>query len=356
MMLILSTALAGIVGELSDPVQFELNGTFNRVFPEDDGGWTVALGAGRGVKMQSVDGDLQALGQFEDVISGTEFIDIAITPCPDGGWLVAGSGNVESHNDSLWVYRLDANDTVVGNSTIVDRQQGANTNDMGVICSAGVSGVGWSNTFAFVDDEGQVTGTTSMPQFLMGAGFAHIDGQVYVTTAGGPQDSAIQLGIFDYQMNEQSSHTLSVDIGQGRVYWPQRMLKLDDDTYVVVSMARFDQDFQADEGNVWLHFYDSDWNLLESTQISQYTGPVGCMRPWVSRSGDTLVVSWDSEIKPFAVTATMGGVGSLDTSDTGAGDSGGGFGSDKGCGCDGSAGGALVLFALPWLIRRRREG
>jgi len=84
---------------------------------------------------------------------------------------------------------------------------------------------------------------------------------------------------------------------------------------------------------------------------------VGCMRPWVSRSGDTLVVSWDSEIKPFAVTATIGGVGSVDTSDSGIGDTGGGlFGPDKGCGCNGSAGGALVLVALPWLIRRRRRG
>ena len=91
MTLILSTALAGIVGDVSDPVQFELNGTFNRVFPDDEGDWSVALGAGRGLKMQAVDRDLQALGQFEDVISGTEFIDIAITPCPDGGWLVAGS-------------------------------------------------------------------------------------------------------------------------------------------------------------------------------------------------------------------------------------------------------------------------
>ena len=140
MTVLLSLAQAAIVGDISDPVQFELAGTFARTFPSGDGTWDVALGAGKGIKFQTVDDNLATLSQFEDAITEAGFIDISVAPCPDGGWLVAGSGNVDSHNDTLWAYRLDSNKHVVGNSTVVDRQANANTNDMVAICKGQAQG------------------------------------------------------------------------------------------------------------------------------------------------------------------------------------------------------------------------
>lgn len=358
MTLLITLAQAAIVGDISEPVQFELAGTFARIFPADEGHWDVALGAGRGIKFQTVDDDLGSVSQFEDALTDQGFIDIAVTPCPDGGWLVAGSGNVDSHNDTLWAYRLDANKQVVGNSTVVDRQQNANTNDMVAICTNTVTGVGWANNFAFLDDQAQVTGTRSMSEFLMGAGMVVVDGLVYITAAGGPDPKNITLVVTDGNLDVQDTRTLEVDVGGDRVYWPQRMLKLDEDTWVIVSMGRDNSQFQADEGNVYLHFYDASWTHLETTQISQYEGPLGCMRPWVSRSGDTLMVSWDSEIRPYGVRVTMGGVGSIDTADPAdSGDSGDSGGPGDGCGgCGGGSGAGLVLLALPLMLRRRRIG
>ena len=356
MMLWLTLANAGVVNNIGEPVEFELAGTFARLFPLEDDTWRVALGAGRGVKFQTVDDELFATDQFQDIVSGTEFIDTAIAPCPDGGWLIAGSGNVESHNDTLWVYRLDANDQIVGNSTVVDRQSGANTNDMAVVCSSIITGVGWAETFAHIDANGQVSSTVGLDKFLMGAGIT-IDGQVYITTDNGPNSGDLTLTIYDSGLSVTETHTLEVEVGNGRVYWPMRLLQLDEDTFMVISMARNDGDFQADEGNVWLHFYDASWEHKESTQISAYGGPVGCMRPWVSRRGDTLMVSWDSEIRPYGVKVTIGGVGTVDTADpddTAAGDTDEPIGGKDCGGCGGGLGG-LVGLALPLLVRRRRS-
>ncbi len=358
-MLLLSLANAGIVSEVGEPVQFELAGTFARLFPKDDGNWLVALGAGKGMKFQTVNGDLQAQDQFKDVITGTAFVDTSITPCGDGGWLVAGSGNVESHNDSLWVYRLDANGFILGNSTVVDRQSDANTNDMVVICTPTITGVGWAENFAHIDGTGQVVEIQSISEYLMGGGMTVWDGRIYLTSAG-PQSNFLSLSIYDADFSNRETVDLQVDMGGARAYWPQRMIRLDQDTWVVVSMGKQDGQIQADEGNVFLHFYDTDWELLESTQISQYPGPVGCMRPWVSRRDDTLMVSWDSEIRPWGVPVTIGGVGTVDTSDpsdtdgdSGPGGTDGGGPGCGGCASGGGVGGAGLALLLSLLLRRK---
>ena len=85
----------------------------------------------------------------------------------------------------------------------------------------------------------------------------------------GPNDSSIEGTLYDADLSELESFTLDVNIGDRRVYWPQAIMKVGD-LHLVGSMAVKQGEFNADEGDVWLHVYDQDWAHQESVQIAQH--------------------------------------------------------------------------------------
>ena len=119
----------------------------------------------------------------------------------------------------------------------------------------------------------------------------------------------------------------------------------------------------SDTGDVWLHVFDEDFNLLEQQKLTNYgSGRDSAMRPWMERKDDLLLVSYDILTKHtfVAVKLNLDGVEAVDT-----GFAGEGTGSDElpelavdtsksGCAVAGGSAGGL-LFVLGMVAARRRD-
>ena len=250
--------------------------------------------------------------------------------------------------------------------------QGAEHNDMTVICSPDFQGVvfrenggqgGQKGRWFGFDAQGNVSGPTTLentPQVTGGAALQMGD-EMWLFGTQGYQQDPLQVKRYDKDLayiGEQGSVTLSPDGGQP--YWTQGLLKAGD-YYLLAHMGRGQgQNFNADTGNVYLSVLDADLTLLEQTRISDYQSGDAGMRPSLMRDGDRAVVSWDANLKPnlALLTLDLSGAGNLDsgweTGDTGSGNSDGGGEGCGGCG-GGSVGGLLAALLAAGLLSRRRQ-
>ena len=268
---------------------------------------------------------------------------------------------------------------------IVDQEVGVATNDMSLVCSNFFSGVGVAEMGGGGGGNGPVTriyeldATGGLVDTHQVSGLPSVQGAAFIADEDQKRLLMVGVPLFDgngltfvwldqdlevLEMVESGAHVPS----NSRIYWPQGLMKVGD-LYIVAHMARDEsQNWAADEGNVFLQFYDQDLNHLESKQVSAYTGPEGYMRPGISRKGEILAVSWDAQNVPIVVDVELDLSGAhvpgdsgepVDPNDTdpGADDTGDGeVPIDGPCGCAASGGLAGAwLFGMVALWSRRRR-
>jgi hypothetical protein len=378
LLLLIAPATSAVVTQVQDPIILDKRaGTWARTFLDEQGQWWFFLGAGGGI-VAPVDASFEF--KEDDLTRLTERQDLqdhGIVQCPNGDYLHVGSYTESNFNDSAHAYRYDADWNLIAESVLEAGVQGAEHNDMTVICSRDYQGVvfrenggpgGQAGRWFGFDAQGNVSGPTTLentPQVTGGAAI-QVGDEMWLFGTQGYQQDPLQVKRYDADLaylGEQGSVNLSPDGGQP--YWTQGLLKVGD-YYLLAHMGRGPgTNFNADTGNVYLSVLDPDLKLVEQTRISDYTSGDAGMRPGLMRDGDTAVVSWDANLKPnlAIVTLDLSGAGSLDsgweTGDTGqvgGGDAGSGCGGCAGAPAEGRAGGLFgLLLAGALLVRGRGQ-
>jgi hypothetical protein len=360
-----------IVLSVGAEVSTGLGGGWARAWPEDDGSWRFLWSAGGDYVRLPMTADLVVTDRDRTALTGrTNLVDHAITRCPDdGSFLHAASANVDSYNDSAYAFRFDPDLGLTGETTIAERDTSRAHNDMTVLCSGPLSGVGFAerggSVFFPIAADATLGAMVSLPDApsLMGGAMYHEAESDTILVINFRFHGPLVVARYttDLTLVEVTEIPDAVEAPLTG-YWAQGLLRVGD-VYVVAHMARDEsRGWAADEGDVWLAFFDTDWNLLERRQISQNTPPTGGMRPGLARRGEQLLVFYDKQVSPYLFDvrldlAAMGVEG--EEPDSGRSDvdddSGGPGGDTEGCGCDTGAAplsGLGVLAAL--FVRRRR--
>lgn len=362
---------AAYITEISDPIVLQDRaGTWVRTF-NDDGDWWFFIGAGGG-RVAPTGPEFDFLE--DDLIWLTrrnELQDHGVTRCPDGGFLHVASYSQGQHNDSAHAYRYDSQWQLLGDSVVEEGVSSVSHNDMTVVCSPDFQGVifaqGNQGRWFSVGSDGAVSGpqTLSNVPVVTGGSAVEVEGELWVFGMDDYNSDRVRVARYAQDFSALGSAgevTLSPD--GGTPYWTQGLLKVGE-LFLLAHMGRAPgQSFNADTGNVYLSVLDADLTLLQQVRISDFEGGEGAMRPGLMRDGETVVVSYDAELRPnmVFVTLDLSGQGSLDTgwgdsdSSDDTGDTGGG-GLSGGCGgCAGGGGlaGLWGIAALAGLLRRRR--
>jgi MYXO-CTERM domain-containing protein len=372
---LLTTAQAGDVFiAVGDEVQFELAGTWARIHPSEEGWWYFA-GAGGEYWADTLNEDLTGFNTNERIklTDNGRLQDTQVERCSDGDWLVLGSATIDTFDDSAYSWRWDAGFTTVEKVTVEERVEERAHNDMAIVCDEVATGVSYTNgrmgtssTF-FEIGPTSVTDTHEIEIFSMGGSFSvrESDGRIIAADIEGPTSPEVRITVFnpDWSIEERTSFAVPAF----EAFWPQRLMPFNDG-WIITWLAR-DPDAADTEGEVWVGALDADFQLIDSIQVSPEGTTNG--RPWVTRRGDVLAVSYDRLVQPYATLVYLDGAtvppdddGLPDTGpsgddDTGSDTAGDLDGDGEGCGCTSSGGaGAAALFAGTLLAgagRRRRD-
>lgn len=377
---LLLSAEASYFVEVGDEISMENNGTFHRTAPRGEDGWWFFIGNASSYVAFPTDNDhAYAYSDLIDMAERDNLIDRAITKCPDGTWLFAGSGNLTSPNDSAWVFKADEDMAQTNQQTVAENYNERSHNDMAVVCSTFFTAVGFQHRGSGgdlfeLDEDGNIIEEHQLadaPNLMGGAILALEESQELVMIGKGfEMNGEVDIAYFDKDLATLSKTSLDLMPGRSeRVWWPQSILKAGD-IFFIAHMARDEgsSDFVSDEGEVWVAVLDSNFEFVEHIQVTDLAGTgEGAMRPSLSRRGETLVVSYDVQVNPRLREITLDLTGahvpgdSADPKpygdDTGSGDSGSGGDGNRVCGCatGGAAGGGLAFGAALLLWARRRR-
>ena len=351
MLLVPAASADSFVLSASEEMSTGLGGGWGRG-ARADSGWHFFWSAGGDYVRLAMSEDLTVEDRDRDPLTGrTDLVDHSITQCPDGSWLHAASTSGGTPNDGGRTFRYDADFQLVGDGALETDASVAH-NDLAVVCSGIVDGVAYGGDQAFFARIGE-DGAPETPVQLegapsfMGASLAWRNEQLWAVNFD--RSGNLRVASWDEDLDLVEGWDVPAD-GDLRGYWGQGLTRVGQ-TWVLAHMARNDAEgWDLDYGDVYLSFYDNDWNLLERVQLSENTPPTGGMRPGLALDGDQLLVYYDKEVQPrlFDVELDLDAMGPPDPeADTG------GPGGDCGCATGGQPGIAAALLAFSVVLRRR---
>ena len=371
-------AQASYFVEVGPEIAMQNNGTFHRTAPRGEDGWWFFIGNASTLMAWPTDNDHSYVyNDGIDMAGRDDLIDRAITKCPDGTWLYAGSGNLDQPNDSAWVFKADEDLQRTNEDTVAERSNERPHNDMTVVCSTFFSAAGFQHNgggadIFEVDGDGNIIEMHHLAEApgIMGGALLALEESQELVVIGRGFDLGSDIEIVTYDKDLQFLHAKSVDLmpdRDDRIWWPQSILKVGD-IYLLAHMARDESggDFVSDEGEVWVAVLDSEFEFVEHIQITELEGTgEGAMRPALSRRAETLVVSYDVQVNPRLKEVTLDLTGAHVPGDSadpkpyddtgGASGPDGGNGPCGGCAAGPAGGGAVAFGALLALWARRRR-
>lgn len=381
------------IATVGERVDLDLPGRHARPFV--DAGGQLWLGFGRSGSFHAV--PLDPSGAVERDAQRTlvrldDGVDHGFVGCPDGGWLHVASRHGAGRDDSAIATRLDSDGAVRAQRAVVTDSATLATNDMAVVCGAGLEAVGFAQRgvkgeggdegdWLFLLDAAFFAGTPPEPVDLSES--TRITGNALdwspdpgrLLAFGMERDIGLRVAEFGPELSFVTHHdapTLPPAPAVG--WWSQGVARYDGHFLVVHMMGDPATPWNLDTGDVGLAVLDGDLGVVSHHRLTQVPPPDGAMRPSIAVQGDVAVVTFDvgGDIQMVAVSlepsaATDGG--GVDTdgasgpedeptrdpqgSDTAtaatAGDDAAG-----GCGCKTAALGSAVWW-LPVLAWRRRR-
>ena len=371
-----------LIAEIGAPVETGTNGPWARALATDDG-WYMGVGTagdfhvgaltrtGDGLEDWSFDSD-----NWVRVTDHGGLKDHAIRKCPDGSWLHVSSTNNNDPNDTAYSWRLSPDFEIIESGVVEENYPGRAHNDMASICSPRAQGAVFTtygsepkNAYFFHIDE---TANTSRMQELgeiQTEGGAFLDDAVTdrIILISSNFQSQLVVNTFDGDLNRIEEKLVDIPPSSQLAFWPQRIIRVGQ-FYVVAMMSMdFAEPGTYDTGDVWLHVFDEDFNLLEQHQLTTYgSSRESAMRPWVERMDDLLIVSYDIQTTHtfVAVRMNLDGVEEVDTgfeddSEESGADEEADEEASKGGGCSvvvgGTAGGMWLALGMLVATHRRRR-
>lgn len=374
------------IASVGEEITLGPGGGWLRLFPDTTGdGWHFLWAAGGEYSLLPMTADFEVEDFDRRNLTGrTDLIDHAITRCPSGGYLHVASANQQSHNDSAYAFRYDADFNVIASAVLEEIEPARLHNDLPVLCSpllkaTAFMGANFGGMYlSIIAEDATQADLIELPAFVPktegGSLYMNPDNGEIVVIGKHREGSEFNVVGLDSDYEVSWSHSFEPLAGQDlRPYWPQALLKVKDH-FLLAFMARNDNDgWESDWGNIYLAVLDADFNHLETTQISDYTPPSGAQRPALVRRGTQVLLTVDRNVQPqlfeIQLKAEAFGLGEEDETggqwETGAGDTGAGDGEKDagGCACSGiparqGAVGRFVLLGalLGGLLIRRRKG
>ena len=349
-----------------------------RTFPDPDGGWYLVHASNGDYGLRLLDEELGLDGSAPMPLTGrTDLIDHGITTCPDGGRLHVSFSQVgDSHTARS--FRYDADWNLLSSNVLVEGDPQVHATDMLAHCSQDLSATVWSIRgqvdirLGRLDDSGALLETLDLEEGVNSTGASMIadpeEGTYIVLGSRWNFAQSLVMRKYDADLELIDMKELELPLQPDQLaYWPQGLLRVGD--YFLVAHV-VDHEVEGDDnqgGNIWLSFYDTDWELVETAVIvEEHEESYAFMRPSVSRKGDQALVSFDHANGPYLALVTLDlvalGVEEGDSAEVDLeGDSGDtGTPGDTPCGCGaasavGAAPGLWVLGMVAGLRRRRGQ-
>jgi hypothetical protein len=267
------------------------------------------------------------------------------------------SGNTVVPNDSAYSFRYDDNFIPTALAILAEDFPRLAFNDMALICHEKGRFVAFSDfevggaTIYTLDDDGGIEREDRISQTPLPEGGSFLEdplrGDLALITATLTKDGLLVNWLGWDLVFKESRRILEVDLEESQSYWPQGVLVIEDRIVVAYVQQPANENMLSDWGNIWLAFYNLEWQLLENHQITQDTGPDGTMRPGLALQGDTLFLTYDEIeehppgiVQPRIIPITLNLEAFSDFVDTGSADTAGGNDTGSGvapspslCGC-----------------------
>jgi len=342
MIFLLSTLLSPVAEaaapefvEISEPFELLENGgrgTWPRLIPRAadppgdtgdsgeryPGGWWLLMSHGVDLFYRELDLDMKVVFESPNNLTNHGgLVDHSIAICPDGGVMNAASSTTTLVDDTLVIFRWDADLNLINSYTLVEEDSLVYA-DAPSVCSAEFTATGG---FMYRYEEGERE-TVSM-YILDPETAAHTD--TWEVTAeptwfGGtllwdPQrEAALTVRMppggdvaYFTQLDPDGGgeiHRWDVFLAEGddAAFWPVRAIQLGDHWVMPIVYQPGDESFRQGDGDIYLVLMDNDFDLVSKTLIADYDGTPGGKQPWVALREGTLGMSWISENTPYAAS------------------------------------------------------
>lgn len=325
-----SDALASdYLTKIGEPVQLNSNnGTWPRSLARetDDGsvGWWFVMARGGELYGHEMDADLQLADDLGTPLTGrSDLTDHGFAPCADGGAIDAASVLGDVADDTLVIFRFDKDLNLVGEDTPVAKDTTYRFNDAPAICHEGLTGAGGFmpqdpgaveegdiSPFYKLNDDAETYTNAGDSMIVMsptnfGASWIYDENNEWYINAKA-QWSGGNMKLFFHdgdliEVREDMWLELREPAEDYELYWPARMLYVDDHFYIVMISRDQDEEWQQDKGNVFIAILDAAYNIVELNQITNYEGPIGAFQPYMERQGSEILVTYTYDLKPYGV-------------------------------------------------------
>ncbi len=370
-LLVSPLAHAAYVTAIGEDVSIGLSGNFARVAVSGDSTapYTLFWAAGGDYNRIPLAADFSYDSQQRVAMTGhTDLVDDAIRQCPDGTWLMAGSANLSTPNDTAYTFTFDADFNKLSDVNLDVQNPALAHNDMPLWCGdarlVGFTGTDMSQWIIELNADGSELArhqSTNAAQ-LEGGQFYRAEAEDdTLYTVGGQFQNGAEISRYDASYTIIDTQHPPISPAGEYSYWPQGLLRVGD-YFVIVHMGRSATDaWDQDTGNVYVTIVSmTDWTVVEQDNLTNYAPGAGAMRPWAARDGNDLLVTFDVDLHPHVMRVSLDTGALGETSSTDSGSDGANGASAGVCGCaatGGSAGvGALTraveIFLLVAFCRR----
>ena len=313
--LLIGTVLAqDWITDIGEPVALTQGGTWARAIPTVNG-WMMGLGGGDQFRVASLikTGDTLESWAIEDPVVVTDqpnllLTDHGIKKCPDGTFLhVASVRDPEQESPSAYSWHYDQDFNILSGGFIEKDSQVHQFNDPSLLCSHLAQGVGSSiqgfqfgNHFFELDNSNieEVVEIKEYPR-LNGGGLVADVFKDRIYALGMDYNQPLQINVFDEDWNFIRKYRADLSEEDKRAYWPQGIIQLGN-YFLVTYMVRNDDWPGGDQGDVRLGVFSDTWKLQKVYHITSFEEDAA-MRPWLARSGDQLLISFDAYTKHMLV-------------------------------------------------------
>ncbi len=326
-MLLLLTALARAdapqLVEISAP--FPLlstggGGTWPRLMPDGEGGWRFFMANGGDLYLRNLDADFAPTASGDvrtNLTNHGALTDHGLALCDDGGLLDASSSQGEDYDDTLIVYRWDADLQLISETTLAENAPSLSFADAATFCSSAHTITGgfmydWdsppqTNTLFALDDSGALLEEHALPldgmSWFGGAwGYEPELDQMFSVRAA-PNGPSLFLTFWDPETFEHSQDRM-VNLFEDTsisAFWPVRIIPVGDHWMLPIIVPGVQSGITAGTGDVYLVILDEIFDLVSVTPLTDYGEAEGAIQPWIVRSGSRLVLSWTYNVTPYAV-------------------------------------------------------
>jgi MYXO-CTERM domain-containing protein len=286
-------------------------------------------------------------------------------------------------NDSAYAFRYSADFELLNWAALEEREDSRAHNDLPVSCGYGMDltvfggaanyGIDVLSTFFWINDDATAGNSHDILNTPNTAGNTFLIDEdthnLHIIELNSTWE--MRISTLDSDLNIVNVEYENVLEEGQKGGWPQAVLRVED-TYMVAFVNQGSPgEWQGLVGDINIAFFDLEWELKESVQVTELEPSGGAMTPGLSRRGDTVLLTFDQNVVPHLVVLdlNMDAFGSVDTDtgtpgddtggdDTGGDDTGGDSYTPKACACSAgptSASSWLALGMLGFIRRRRRN-